>query len=143
MPLLGLVAALLPGCDDVGLDALTLPAADTGALAEESAGGDSDADSGGTDGGSGAGGGAGSDGSSDNGDGGADDGDGDAEQDGGAGCAPDAGCTHDSFPVLIHQATQDISNPALPMFVYQARDVESLPFDELQILIVHLVRHTM
>ena len=42
-------------------------------------------------------------------------------------------CTYDGFPVLIHQATQDISDPMWPLFVYQARDVETLPFDELQI----------
>ena len=43
-------------------------------------------------------------------------------------------CTQDGFSVLIHQATQDWSNPSLPMFVYQARTAESGPFDELQIL---------
>lgn len=42
-------------------------------------------------------------------------------------------CTHNGFPILIHQATQDISDPMLPLFQYQARDADTLPFDELQI----------
>lgn len=42
-------------------------------------------------------------------------------------------CTYDGFPILMHQATQDLSDPQLPLFRYQARDVDTMPFDELQI----------
>jgi len=43
-------------------------------------------------------------------------------------------CTYDLFPVAMHQATQDNSNPGQPMFIYQARNTDQQPFDELQIL---------
>ena len=43
-------------------------------------------------------------------------------------------CTYDRFPVAMHQATQDNSVPGEPMFIYQARNVDGVPFDELQIL---------
>lgn len=63
----------------------------------------------------------------------ADTGGGTEEDERGGGASGSASCTHTDFPVLIHQATQDISDPTLPLFQYQARDVESMPFDELQI----------
>ena len=43
-------------------------------------------------------------------------------------------CTYDRFPVAMHQATQDNSIPDQPLFIYQARNTDELPFDELQIL---------
>ena len=46
----------------------------------------------------------------------------------------DLECTYDRFPVAMHQATQDNSIPGEPMFIYQARNVDGVPFDELQIL---------
>jgi len=52
---------------------------------------------------------------------------------GGSAAAEPVECTHNGFPILMHQATQDLSDPALPYFQYQARDVDTLPFDELQI----------
>lgn len=43
-------------------------------------------------------------------------------------------CTYDQFPVMIHQALQDEADPTHPLFVYQARTTDQVPFDELQML---------
>ncbi|MCO4774237.1 MAG: hypothetical protein KDA24_29690 [Deltaproteobacteria bacterium] len=42
-------------------------------------------------------------------------------------------CTYAGFPALLHQAILDDTNPAQPLFTYQARDSEYEPFDELRI----------
>ena len=43
-------------------------------------------------------------------------------------------CTYDDFPVMIHQATQNNSDPTKPWFFYQARDSDTSSFTELQIM---------
>jgi len=43
-------------------------------------------------------------------------------------------CTHNDFPVMLHQATQNNEDPTRRMFMYQARDAEAAPFTEMQIL---------
>lgn len=127
----GVVSAV--GCTSLGLDDLERPGLDTAGEFEGLAQGSEPS---GETGESGAEGG-GYEGSSDDGDP-----QGSGEPNGsegsggseGTGSSEEVECTHDDFPILIHQATQDWSNPSLPMFVYQARTVESGPFDELQIL---------
>ena len=126
------VSAVSGGCTSLGLDDLDRPGLDTGASFE---GLESSEEPNGPSGGTGTEG-SGHEGSSQDGDGntgGDGGGDGGGDTDGSGGTA-DGQCTHDEFSVLIHQATQDWSNPSLPMFVYQARTVESGPFDEMQIL---------
>ena len=43
-------------------------------------------------------------------------------------------CTYNAFPIVEHQATQDNSIVDQPLFLYQARNVDSATFDELQII---------
>jgi len=43
-------------------------------------------------------------------------------------------CTREGFDILIHQATQDDSVPGQPLFLYQARDTDTVPFGELQVI---------
>lgn len=45
---------------------------------------------------------------------------------------PTGDCTYDQFPVMIHQALQDEADPTHPLFVYQARTTDQVPFDEMQ-----------
>ena len=48
--------------------------------------------------------------------------------------APDSvECTYEGFPALLHQATIDEADPLHPLFLYQARDSEAAPFNELQV----------
>lgn len=42
-------------------------------------------------------------------------------------------CTFEDFNVVIHQATQNDNDPTHPLFVYQARNSDLTPFDEIQI----------
>ncbi len=63
---------------------------------------------------------------------GSDDGSGGGDDASGSGGASTS-CTYDDFPALIHQAIQDNGDPAHPLFTYQARDAETVPFDELRI----------
>lgn len=53
----------------------------------------------------------------------------------GSGADPAApACTREGFDILIHQATQDDSVPGQPLFLYQARDTDTTPFAELQVI---------
>lgn len=123
--LLGLVGALtLVACGDIGLQ--PLPSGPVGAPhpgAQDTEGtweqADDSATNGGTGGGSSSGGNTGG---------------GNTNSSNTQSTDTSVDCTHDTFPILMHQATQDNSTPGQPLFMYQARDVDRAPFDELQIL---------
>ena len=125
------VALFAAGCGTFGLDSEASIAADLAAAEAEAGLSDDDGESGGDDdsesGGDPAGDGSGSGGGDASGSGG---GSGPSDEGGGA----DQECTYDGFDILMHQATQDVSVPTQPMFMYQARDTDQMPFDELQIL---------
>lgn len=122
-----LAALLAAGCGTFGLDSEASVAADLAAASTSDDDSEGDAD----DGGPGDEADSDDDGSDDDSSGAGGDGD-SSPADGDD--PSDAECTHDGFDILIHQATQDDSVPGQPMFMYQARDTDLAPFDELQIL---------
>ena len=122
----------LMGCGQLGLETIPVLDGDTGSFADESADPTGAASPGAAD--------AQTDPSTDDASGGnrddPDDGGSQGnqeEQEEQGGAADPTECTHHDFPILIHQATQDLSDPSLPYFQYQARDTDRVPFDELQI----------
>lgn len=123
------LSALAAGCGTYGLEGGVPPAVDTGGLAhgESPDSGPEDADEDGAPAGE-------EEPDDDNPD------DGETSEDGGSGGAGTGGeptepaCTRVGFDILIHQATQDDSVPGQPLFMYQARDTDTVPFAELQVI---------